>query len=389
MGRLSGSATALAIWVLLVGTLVFAAVFAGWWLIFEPAVPHPLIAVLLAAGLAVLALMLARLFAEKLAQSKQPGAARIKPHYWLAYVILFIVSGMGTVNAAFVLWEGPSVVRQDMAEVRNAYSALEIFARNSLTSAAHQRKAADLDALLANLREEINNPNGGNYCGVGDAANQIIAQIRAIVPQMPIIRGTGAIRPCDPVRAERVFQAYATSARATLARDSEFLAFNGPRKAEALAAVRSNAAAMRRGFDAVEGLLGDPTAFTRAEVQQPLATAANNYGDDYRRLASLAGRVDEAIPAAVDVTQSQDLGSFAAFFQIFISRIWEPKTWVYLAIAILLDFALVYVLKEAFLRYRRWGRASDIDPYRRRGPHPKFLWVNPPVDPARLEVRHV
>jgi uncharacterized membrane protein YozB (DUF420 family) len=382
------SATLLALWIFVISVIVFAAVFVGWWLIFKPVVPHPAIAIAFAFVLAVIALLLARLLAEKLAEARAPGAPPLRWYYYLAYFCLFIVSAMGTINAAFVVWEGSSIVRQDMGEVRSAYTALDVFARRDLVSAGYNKKKADLEALLANLHEEINNPNGGNYCGVGEAAGAIITQIREIVPQMPIIRGTGAIRPCDPAKAERVYQSYAVSARATLERDQNFLAFHGPEKAEFLEKLATHIQAMRSSFEEMEGLLGDPTAFARAEVQRPLATAAANYNDDYKQAAGLAPRINSTIPVSVDVSQSQELGSFAAFFEILMSRLGDIKTWVYLLIAVLLDFGLVYFLLQAFRRYRYSGKMEAPDPFRIPGSHPKFLWVNPATD-SRLEVRHV
>jgi hypothetical protein len=388
MQGLAKSTTALALWIFIVAAIVFAAVFVGWWLIFKPVVPFPAIAVAFGLGLAVVALLLARLLAERFAEARAPEASPIKWYYYLAYFFLFIVSAMGTVNAAFVLWEGSSVVRQDMGEVRSAYTGLDVFARRNLVSAAQNKKRADLESLLTNLHEEINNPNQGNYCGVGEAANAIIARMRHIVPQMPLIRGTGVIKPCDSEKAERVFQSYAVSARRTLESDPAFLAFNGPEKATFLDALSRHVAQMRGSFEEVEGLLGDPTAFARAEVQRPLATAAANYAEDYKRTAGLTSPVDSALPASVDISQSQELGSFAAFFDILASRLGDIKTWVYLLIAVLLDLALVYFLTQAFVRFRYSRKKEAPDRYRKPGPHPKFLWVNPPDD-SRLGVRHV
>ncbi|HEV7659925.1 MAG TPA: hypothetical protein VGO55_08780 [Allosphingosinicella sp.] len=384
-----GSATSLALSIIIVGLIVFVAVFYGWWLIFKPVVPRPLIATLPALVISVGALLIARFFADKWAAAQEPGGVPLRPYHYFAYLFLFMVSAMGTVNAAFVLWEGSSVVRQDMAEVRSAYSQLDVYSQRALKSSLQNRRRSDLEAKLANLWVEIYNPHGGNYCGVGEAAEAIIADIRRIVPDMPIIRGTGVIRPCNRETAQRVFQSYADSARATLARDPQFLAFNGPAKEALLGVMRRNIAAMSRSFEQVEGLLSNPTAFASAEVQVPLATAASNYNDDYRHVAGLSSPLDEDIPGSVDVSQSQELGSFAAFFDIFASRILDPKTWAYLLIAILLDLALVYFLKQAFVRYRSGGSGDVVDLYRERGPYPKFLWVNPPVDVTQRGVRHV
>jgi hypothetical protein len=379
----------LALLIALLGAIVFVAVLAGWWLIFKPVMPRPALAALPAALCALLALLLARLLAEKFAESRAPGAPPMKRRFYLLYLFLFTVSAMGTVNAAFVLWEGSSVVRQDMAEVRDAYSAVDVAARQRLLLLAQERRRSDVAGLLVSLEKEIDNPNGGNYCGVGDAANAIIARIRALVPQMPVIRGSGVIRPCDRARAHQVAQAYADSAEASLGRDPDYLRFGGPEKATFLRDAAGHIAAMRSDFDRIEGLLGDPTAFARAEVQRPLATAAANYNADYRRLRGLAGDVPADVPQRVDVSQSQELGSFAAFFDILTSRLSSIKTWVYLLIALLLDIALVHFLTETFRRYRFADRRPAIDAYRRKGDHPKFLWVNPPIDGSRMEIRHV
>lgn len=389
MVRPGGSATSLALWILSVGLIVFSAVLYGWWLIFKPVVAYPFLGLIAAILVSFVALLIAKFIADKWSASEEANGNPLRFYHYFVYLFLFVVSAMGTVNAAFVLWEGSSVVRQDMDEVRHAYSALDVHAQRELRSQVHERKRSELDARLANLWVEIYNPHQGNFCGVGEAAEAIIARIRGIVPEMPRIRGTGVIRPCDRARAERVFRAYADSARATLARDAAYLAFNGPSKEALLGVVRGNAATMTGEFEQIDGLLSNPTAFASAEVQGPLAAAASRYNDDYEHVVGLAGPADEAVPASVDISQSQELGSFGAFFDIFMSRILDPKTWAYLLVAILLDVALVYFLKQAFLRYRSTDASGAPDRYRQSGPHPKFLWVNAPSDSTRMGVRHV
>jgi len=355
------SAAILAILIVAIGSIVLLAVFVGWWLIFKPVLPRPWLAAAPALFLAAFALLLARLLAEKFAEAKAPSAPPMKRRFYLLYLFLFAVSAMGTVNAAFVLWEGSSVVRQDMAEVRGAYTALDVAARQRLLLPEQESKRSRLEALLTNLEQEINNPNGGNLCGVGEAANAIVGRIREIVPQMPVIRGTGAIRSCDPARGRKVAEAYAQSARASLEQDPDYLRFRGPEKTGFLRDLEGHVAAMRRAFEQVEGVLGDPTAFARAEVQRPLATAAADYNADYRRLAGLGAPPSGDVPARVDVSQSQELGSFAAFFDILGSRLTSLKTWVYLLVALLLDLSLVHFLTEAFRRYRHVQGRSPID----------------------------
>ena len=51
---------------------------------------------------------------------------------WPALLSLFMISALGTVNAAFVLVEGASIVRQDINAVRTAYDGLSIDAKREL-----------------------------------------------------------------------------------------------------------------------------------------------------------------------------------------------------------------------------------------------------------------
>lgn len=385
----SSSPGTLAVLATLVFTVLVLFVGFGWYLLLKQPLGTGLA---VAAGLAfsVGALALARLIGEGRARHLQRHAPSYRWWYgWPVYLLLLLISAFGTVNAFFVMFEGSAVVRQDMAEVRRAYDGLSVSAHRDLVLASHQSKAVTLDSLLTNLHGEIVNPNGGNFCGVGSAAEAILADIRAVVPTMPRIRGTGAIRPCVVDKAESVYAAYAASARATLGRDAAFIAFAGPRKTAFLQQLDTNVAAMRAAFGRMDGALSDPTAFTRADVQGPLATVAGAYAGDHGQFADLIRPRDTGLPAEVDITASQQLGSIPALFRILFRHLLSWRTIAYIALAVCLDLATVQIFRLIVFRYAEDEQSVVVDPYRQEGLLPRYIWRNPPAADFGRRLRHV
>ncbi len=342
---------------------------------------------LAALALTAVALFLARALGQARAERKISDTSYRWYFGWPAYIFLAMLSALGTINAAFVLFEGSSVVRQDIDDVRGAFSKLSLAAHRELTLPSHEKNSADLDGLLATLHQEIVNPNGGNYCGVGSSAEEILHKIRDLVPEMPIIRGTGAIKPCDIDKATRVYNGYADNAHAALNRNQAYLNFLGPEKSKFLDKLDRDVTSMNDELNGVEGLLSDVTAFSKPTVQQPLAKAASNYRADQAIFADFIRPAATGLPDQIDISSSQELGSIAAIMQIVSKRLSYPQTWSYLVFAILLDLGSIQLFTYIFSRRHELG-GGLADLYRKPGQRPRFIWENPLTD-RRKTIRHV
>lgn len=379
----------LALWIAVTGLLILCFVTGGWWLLLREVISSSLMSGIMALLITTIALGLARFLGKKRAFAKIGNRANFRWYFGgMTYVFLFILSALGTVNAAFVLWEGPSVVRQDMEEVRSSYKKLQIYAHATLQIAEFDTKKSKVEGLLTALQKEIDNPNGGNLCGVGPYAQNIITDIRAFVPNMPIIRSGGMIRPCDHGRAQEIWSAYRDSAMASLNADPDFLAQDGPGRYTYLENLDKNIGEVESIFDGIASDLVGPTSFAKSSVQGGLETASSRYQSDYIELLRFVREPSEDIPQRVDVSQSQQLGSLAAILQILFLRLGYVSTWSYILIAILLDFALVHFLTTAFARLIPASASTPVDEFRVPGSHPRFLWVNPKNE-TQVRIRHV
>jgi hypothetical protein len=353
----------------------------GWWLLFEEPFHSNIMASVAALSLTAIAILLARYFGMRRARQHLTQGSGLTWYQSLAaYGFLFVLSALGTINASFVIFEGTSIVRQDIDAVRSAYDHLQTEASERLRLASFEQRSAKLESELRQLKVEIDNPNGGNYCGVGRAAETILDRIRELIPDMPRIRGTGVIRPCNSFTANKVWNSYAESARYTLAQDPDYISFRGPEKQRFLSRVSEHVSIYNERLDAPG---------TRSHLQDALSSAASAYADDRAVYRALIKPETSNLPDSIDVSASQDLGSIAAVTNILFKRILNSRTWFYFIIAILLDLGTIYLFTHLYIYSMRNYERSAIDPYTVPGSGVRFLWVNPPKNINKRIFRRV
>jgi hypothetical protein len=363
-------------------TLTVLTVFVGigWFFLAEQVSGNEALAWIVAITFAALAIMLLRVIGERRAAKQEEAPERFRWYTgWPAILALFLISAAGTINAAFVLIEGASIVRQDINTARSVYDGLSIEADRRLRVADYDQKREQLNAVLQQLWEEIYSPYRGNLCGVGDSANAIIDRIRTLVPGMPRIRSNGRITPCTEERARDVWSAYQRSAFRTLEENATYLRVRGPERYAFLVELRQRYRLAREKLNGADAALHGFMAFARSEVQSPLSEVAKDYGSDRARYADLLRPETTRLPETVDVTASQRLGSPAALWQILSKRLFTANAWFYVLFALALDLGAAFLLTNLFIARRRMDReARQFDPYRLPEANPGFLWVNPP-----------
>jgi len=360
-------------------TLLAVLVAIGWYFLAEQVSGNGPVAWVVAVVFAAAAIVLLRVIGERRAAKHEEAPRKFRWYTgWPAILGLFLISAAGTINAAFVLIEGASIVRQDINAVRTAYDDLSIEAHRRLLIPQYVQKREQLNALLQQLWEEIYSPYRGNLCGVGDAANVIIDRIRVVVPGMPRIRSSGRITPCTEERAREVWTAYQRSAFRTLEENAEYLRMRGPERSAFLTDLQERYGQARAKLNSADAALHGFMAFARTEVQAPLAEVARDYGADRARYADLLRPETTRLHESVDVTASQRLGSPAALWQILSKRIFTANAWFYILFALALDLGAAFLLTNLFIARRRMDQASRrADPHRLPRANPGFLWVNP------------
>lgn len=354
---------------------------AGWWYLLEPTVGIDAIAGGVSLLLATLAALCARQIGQLRADAMQSNARPPWYRGWRPYLFLSVVSALGTLNAAFVIFESRAILRNDIALVRIAYSNLRDAAHQALSLQSYADKAAKVDALLQTLHSEIVNPNGGNYCGVGDSARQIIAAITLQIPSYHVLRGPTphACVPNDPV-TEHVYRSYEDMAHQLLRDDPDYIAEKGPQKASFLAALDGRYAEMRRALDQLEFAASGIGSTTGLDMKS-LYVARSNYNADRLTFLSFTEPSQWNSLEPIDVLQSDRVNSYTATARLFWARINHPVSWAYLALAFGLDFAVIYFLTQFNFQHGR-QKKRPLDPEtiaseRRFATDPLFLWVRP------------
>jgi hypothetical protein len=86
----------------------------GWWYLLAPTIGQKAFSGLIAFVLTVLAAFSARQIGQYRADAIIKGESRPWYHGWKPYTFLAIISALGTLNAAFVLFESKAILRHDI-----------------------------------------------------------------------------------------------------------------------------------------------------------------------------------------------------------------------------------------------------------------------------------
>ncbi len=348
----------------------------GWKYLIEPSVGDPFLAAIAAAILAIIAFLAARQIAQYRAQALAENAQSPWHTGWRPYILLMLLSSIGTINAAFVLFESRAIIRQDIALVRGSYDKLVSDSKGRLPPPGYVIKLNQVDGLLKSLHEEIVNPNKGNYCGVGSAATSIIGKISTLIPQYTVIRGSGLIKPCDE-RAQRLYESYDTMAHDMLKHDKDFSNARGNERLqfadelkqhyEKAVAELSDLENRASGFGGIASL-----------PMTPLYEARRQFNSDRQRYIGLIEDARSGV-SDIDSLQSEQTG-YAATLQLLVRRLQHFNTWVYVGIAFGIDFALIYFLTVLYVGYAASHALANEDESnfpKRFSVDPKFIWVRP------------
>jgi hypothetical protein len=323
-----------------------------------------------AGALAALITMIAILLAQQIARAmwaRQEGGGRLGQILFL-YPILFIISALGTINAAFYNFEGSSVLQQVIDDAERKLAALGSAATIGLRDPDREARTAEVERLLVQLDGEIRSPTGN--CGVGPESRSIIGQIRVILPEFrEFSRRAGSQPDCGDEALSRLSQSYRNTAL-------EMLNINPEERTHA--ALRTEIAGQI--VDARRGLVDAETSLTRGGgfgsgyqgAQLALENAATAYSESREKLASAAPDAARLLASAIDVSRARYLGSITAMPGTLAGRLDYWTTWVYFVIAVLLDFFLVFLFVEGL----RASRPLAPQPERPASRDPQFLWVN-------------
>lgn len=342
--------------------ILFCLVVGYGWLRLLAFAMDPKIAGFVAALITVIAILLARMIGRIWLSG--PGA---RAKLFLLYPILFVVSALGTINAAFYNFEGGSVLLQVIDDTEKQLAALDAASKRALRDEGPEAQAAaEVERLLIQLQSEIMNPQN---CGVGPEARRIIAAINRILPQFQALSNTRGVPSCDEETLLRLYKVYENNALRMLDID--------PARRERIAVRTDIAGPLARAMEDLrkaETRLATGGGFGNGYTQAQLAleNASTVYADTREKLAAAQPAAAVTLAPATDISRSRDLGSITTMPGTLASRLNYWTTWFYFVTAVLFDLLLVFL----FLEGLRQASPIVVMPAQPRHNDPQFLWVN-------------
>lgn len=346
-------------------------------------------------GLAIagLALLLATVMALIRNASRRALAANqpARGGAWqLLYPFLFVLSALGLLNSGLYLFAGGQILGEQIDGAQARLSQLESAAVAGLRDPEQEAREAEVNQLLTSLDEEIHSPMGPNSCGVGPESRAIIAAIRQILPNFHELGGRSR-HTCDSPNLRDISDSYRRQALEMLRSDPRFASGGGARMRAVLGELRRRTAEAQAGLESAEaGLSGRATrsgsnAYDDAVLA--LKRASSTYGFYRNSSDPPVARALANLPREIDVADSTGLGSIGQIIPTLAHRLNYLSTWVFFAVALLIDIGLVLLVSAALFHFRRRRRMKD-EGRDDGGPgvniggdrparDPIFLWVNP------------
>jgi hypothetical protein len=362
--RKPSSSTSTIILLVLVIILFGVVVGYGWMRLLATEI-DPTIAGVLSALITIIAVLLAQLVARAIL-ARREGSGGLGRIIFL-YAILFTISALGTINAAFYNFEGSSVLQQVIDNAEQKLAAMASAAEGALHDPRQEARAAEVERLLIQLDGEIKSPTGN--CGVGPESRAIIARITALLPEFrEFSRRPGSQPACDSAALDQLSRRYSDTALRMLNIDPEER-IRLQRRTQITSAI---AQANRELLSAERGLAqGGGFGAGYKPAQLALENAATTYSSARENLAGAAPQAVAPLSDSIDVSRARYLGSITSMPGTLVERYNYWTTWAYLVIAIFLDFFLVFLFAEGLA-------ASNPTPVVLPPPSrdPAFLWVN-------------
>jgi|GEM_PF-3078351 len=263
---------------------------------------------------------------------------------WLLIVPLFLISAAGVYNSMMVFLEGEQVLADAASGAQGNFGELKAAADRQLAADGIAERINRVNTARDALISEINNPLN---CGQGPEARRLIVDLKTNLPGFEPLSGA---RNCD--QNEAVVADYNERIDALIARAS----WNNPELYETAARAknaRSKLAELRTEIS---------QSYSANNISQ-IGSILEGHQTDYQDLRSrLEGQTDiEALPEKLDIIAAQSLGNVYRLPALFLNRLDEASTWVYLFVALGFDLLLVYLFQLATsTRVRRVGIAAPI-----------------------------
>lgn len=307
----------------------------------------------------------------------QAGGLRLRS--WIVVALVLIFSAVGVLTAATLIFEGPVILREDLARARERLTALKETVKNDLRLTKYENLRAQVEAKLTALREEISAP--GN-CGMGPTARERLEEIRQLLPDVRSLSSDNVRIPCsDATSLDNLRNAYTNIVMVSLNNLEMAVQGRYPERKELIGRTEQVVADHDRKLaKRQEALAGLSSMIARINLYIDTVrelTAANADYIKIRQEASALAPTINNLPENIGSQASENVSRPLSVFSILLGRLNYISTYIYSVVPILFDFLMLSLISYAvWLRYQRrqqainYNQAADVE-----GTQVVLLWA--------------
>jgi len=253
---------------------------------------------------------------------------------WRAYfVVLLVISALGTMNTMFMYTEQSSVLGNVISKTRNHLQQLKFKVETKLGTPEYENQRKDIEQIFENFKKELRNPAN---CGFGAQANNHFRELQTLLPKLkPLALGSGG---CDNV--EKILSEY----RDTVDKLSDDLP--NPEIKNRFQQRKVFVSQLEKTIKDFEALKVQNASLSKDAVLPALTSAWVTYERILGETELISGS-SLGLPEKITDDDIQGMGNITHIIPMLIRQFDNPFTYLIIAMAVLFDLLLV----EFYSRY--------------------------------------
>lgn len=246
---------------------------------------------------------------------------------WILIVPLFIISAAGVYNSMMVYLEGAQVLSDTASEAQVQFGKLEAAANAELKAKGVSAKANRVASLRDALFSEIDNPVN---CGQGPEAQRLMDELKRELPEFKPL--SSPTKNCT--QNEKIISDYKGRIDNLVAR--------APWNNADLSNVSTKASKAREELADLRSEISK--SYSPNSIRQ-IASVFEGHQTNYQDLIFQLGKQTDTdkLEPDLSIVAAQSLGNVYKLPALFLSRLDEASTYVYLLMALCFDLFLVYL----------------------------------------------
>ena len=305
-------------------------------------------------------------------------------YLWIgSFLLLFLFSGYGFLTSSLLLVEGPVIVREGLSNTIKQLSALNAVAKNSLRVPAYEDIVSRVGALETQLHAEIKNPAGGQFCGVGVRAKDVLKQIAVYLPDVKILNGTDSGHSCaDAAYLDHLSTTYNNLIDSQLRKHPLAIVNRIKDRSDYLTILNITVNSDVSDLELFQRqLAGVPTFIFNLDLYHKSVSAIEKADGDYEKMyQQLVGFVDPktvSLPPRIPGASIEQIASPIQVLNTIIARANRISTYIYIFIALFADLLASYLTSLVFMAHKQLQIAQKKrDEFNNVGDTGvKYIWV--------------